>query len=258
MPETKLAAQLYTVRDFTKTVEDLATTFQKVRAMGYTAVQLSAIGPIPPEQVRDLLQQAGLTVCNTHVGFDRLQNDLPAVVAEHRLWDTRHVAVGSLPGSYRSEGADGFRRFARDADAVGQKLRDAGLTFSYHNHAFEFQRFPGTKGTALDLIFEESEPANLQAEVDTYWVQYGGADPAAWIRKLRGRMPVVHLKDMVMQGNQQIMAEVGEGNLNWPAILDACKDAGVEWYAVEQDRCQGDPFESLAISYRNLARWGLA
>jgi len=56
---------------------------------------------------------------------------------------------------------------------------------------------------------------------------------------------------------KQWMAEVGEGNLNWPGILAACAAGGVEWYAVEQDICQRDPFESLAISYRNLAKMGL-
>ncbi len=258
MAQSRLAAQLYTVREFTKTVEGFTDALQKVRQIGYTAVQLSAIGPVPPEQVRDIVTAAGLTVCATHVGFDRLQNDLPAVIAEHRLWDCRHVAVGSLPPSFRSDGAAGFRRFAQEATAIGRGLHDAGLTFSYHNHAFEFEHFPGESGTALDLLYNETDPAYVQAEIDVYWIQFGGADPAAWIRRVRDRMPVVHLKDMTMLANQQIMAEVGEGNLNWPAILDACREANVEWYAVEQDRCQRDPFESLAISYRNLSGMGLS
>ena len=258
MAQPRLAAQLYTVREFTKTVEEFTQAMQKVRQIGYSAVQISAIGPFPPQQVRDIVRDAGLTICNTHIGFDRLKNDLPAVIAEHKLWDCRHVAVGSLPQAFRSDGAAGFRRFAQEATAIGRGLHDAGLTFSYHNHAFEFEHFPGEAGTALDILYNETDPAYVQAEIDVYWIQYGGADPAAWIRRVRNRMPVVHLKDMTMQANQQIMAEVGEGNLNWPAILDACREAGVEWYAVEQDRCQRDPFESLAISYRNLSGMGLA
>ena len=69
---------------------------------------------------------------------------------------------------------------------------------------------------------------------------------------MANRMPVIHLKDMVMRGREQLMAEIGEGNLNWPAILDACREANVEWLAIEQDICQRDPFESLEISFRNL------
>jgi sugar phosphate isomerase/epimerase len=62
---------------------------------------------------------------------------------------------------------------------------------------------------------------------------------------------------MVVIDNQPAMAEVGEGNLNWPAILTACWEAGVEWYAVEQDICRRNPFESLTISYNNLKAMGL-
>jgi sugar phosphate isomerase/epimerase len=68
----------------------------------------------------------------------------------------------------------------------------------------------------------------------------------------------VHLKDMAMgPDGQQQMAEVGEGNMNWDGILGACRDAEVEWYIIEQDICQHDPFESLAISLRNVKGMGL-
>ncbi len=255
MTHPVLAAQLYTVRQFTQTASDFATAMRKVREIGYRAVQISAIGPIPPAAVKAILDREGLAVCNTHTGAERLWSDLPAVIAEHRLWNCRHVAIGSMPEEYHRSGEEGFRRFAQEASAIGRALADAGLTFSYHNHSFEFERFG--RRTGLDIIYDESDPRHLQAEIDTYWVQHGGGDPAAWVRKVKGRMPVVHLKDMVILRGEQAMAEIGEGNLNWPAILEACREAGVEWYAVEQDTCQRDPFESLAISYRNLKEMGL-
>lgn len=255
MAKPILAAQLYTIRAHTQTAADFAASMQKIRQIGYTSVQVSAIGPIAPAEVKQILDDNGLTVCITHIGFPRLQNDLDAVIEEHHLWKCKNVAVGSMPNEYREGGEDAYRRFTAEASAIGEKLHAAGLTFSYHNHSFEFVRFGHRTG--LDLIYDESDPRYLQAEIDTYWVQHGGADPAAWIRKVSNRMPVVHLKDMVIRNNQQVMAEVGEGNLNWPAILDACRDAQVEWYAVEQDICPGDPFESLAISYRNLRAMGL-
>lgn len=255
MAKPILAAQLYTIRAHTKTTEDFAASMQKIRDIGYKAVQVSALGPIAPADVKQITDDNGLTICITHIGFPRLQEDLDAVIEEHHLWNCKHVAVGSMPNEYREGGEDAYRRFAAEASAIGEKLHAAGLTFSYHNHSFEFVRFGHRTG--LDLIYAESDPRYLQAEIDTYWVQHGGADPAAWIRKVSGRMPVVHLKDMVIRDNQQTMAEVGEGNMNWSAILDACRDAKVEWYAVEQDITPGDPFESLAISYRNLKAMGL-
>lgn len=256
MADNILAAQLYTVRKFTQTAKDVAETFKKVREIGYTAVQISAFGPVDPKEVKQMLDGEGLTCCITHIGYDRLTNDLPAVIDEHKLWECKHVAIGSMPGPFRQDGAEGIRRFAGEANEIGRKLHEAGLTFSYHNHSFEFIRVG--QATALDMLFEETDPRYVQAELDTYWVQHGGGEPTAWIRKLKDRMPVIHLKDMVIRDGQQTMAEVGEGNLNWPGILEACREANVEWYAIEQDVTPGDPFESLAISYKNLKAMGLS
>lgn len=251
-----LAAQLYTVREFTQTAADFAASMARVHAIGYQAVQVSAIGPIPHAEVKAIVDDVGLTICNTHISYERLWHDLDSVIEQHRLWNCRHVAIGSLPARYREQGEEGFRRFAAEATAVGEKLAPAGLTFSYHNHSFEFVRFG--RRTALDILYQESDPRYLQAEIDTYWVQHGGGDPADWIRRMENRMPVVHLKDMVIVDGQPAMAEVGEGNLNWPAILAACRSANVAWYAVEQDICRRDPFDSLKISYDNLREMGLS
>ena len=256
MEETKLAAQLYTIREFTQTLEDFKASMHKIREIGYKAVQVSGIGPISHEDVKAAVDAAGLTICITHVSFDYLRDDMEAAIAQHKLWECPNVAIGSMPPQYREAGLEGFIEFAHAATEIGKRLADAGLTFSYHNHSFEFVRFG--RRTGLDIIYEESDPRYLKAELDTYWVQHGGGDVIAWIRKLKDRMPVIHLKDMVIYEGQQTMAEVGEGNLNWPGILEACEEAGVRWYAVEQDRCLRDPFESLRISYLNLRAMGVS
>lgn len=255
MDQYSLAAQLYTVRQFTQTPSDIAATLKKVRAIGYRAVQVSAFGPIEPKELKALLDGEGLYLCITHTPYDRLTGDLDAVIAEHKLWNCPNVAVGSMPNKFREAGEAGYLAFAKEANEIGRRLYEAGLTFSYHNHNFEFERFGRRLG--LDILLEETDPRYVQAEIDTYWVQAGGGDVVQWIRKVQGRMPVVHLKDMAIQNRTQIMAEIGEGNLNWPAILEACRQAGVRWYAIEQDVCQRDPFESLAISYRNLKAMGM-
>ena len=252
----QLAAQLYTVREFVQTAAGLAASLKRIREIGYTAVQVSGIGPIPDAEVKAMVDGLGLTICNTHASYEELWHDLDKVVARHRLWDCEHVAIGSMPQAYRTSGSAGFARFAQEAAKVGEQLDKEGLTFSYHNHSMEFVRFG--QRTGMDILFDETNPRFLKAEPDTYWIQHGGGDPAAWIAKLSGRVPVVHLKDMVMVDDEQTMAEIGEGNLNWPAILRACREAGVQWYAVEQDVCQRDPFESLRISYDNLRSMGLS
>lgn len=257
---TQIAAQLFTIREFTRTRADFAASMAKIRDIGYRAVQVSQIGDISDADVKRIADDNGLTICNTHVSVDDLLRNPDAVIAQHRLWGTRHVAIGGMPLEFR-ESEDGFLRFAEIANGIGERLHEAGLTFSYHNHSFEFLRFGARSG--LELIFDETDPRYVQAELDTYWIQHGGGDPIVWIEKMQDRMPVIHLKDMVMlpapDGDrpQPAFAEVGAGNMNFAGILAACQRIGVEWHAVEQDICQRDPFESLAISYRNLRALGL-
>ena len=174
MTHPRLTAQLYTVREFTQTAEDFRASMEKVADIGYTAVQVSAIGPIPHEEVKAITDEFGLAICITHVGFDYLQNDMADAIAQHKLWACPNVAVGSMPQAYRQAGEAGLKQFAKDATAVGKQLADAGLTFSYHNHSFEFARYGARTG--LDVIYEESDPRYLMAELDTYWVQHGGGD----------------------------------------------------------------------------------
>ena len=253
MAASQLAAQLYTVRDFTNTPAEIATTMKKVKQLGYDAVQCSALGAIDPHELKRITDGEGLIICATHTDYDRMRDEPQAVIDEHNLWGCKHAAIGGLPQEYRS--AEGYAKFAKEASEVAKRLAEGGLTFSYHNHSFELERFNGRTG--LEILYEDSDPQYFNSELDTYWIQHGGGDPAAWIRKLKGRADIVHLKDMAMDGRTQLFAEVGEGNLNWHAILDACKEAGVEWYIVEQDTCQRDPFESLGISLRNLKEMGI-
>ena len=255
MPKLVLGAQLFTVREFCKTIEGVAETFRKVKEIGYTSVQISGFGPVDPKDVARVIQDTRLTVAVTHMGWNRFLAELDAVIETHKMWGCKHTAIGGLPGEYFS--LDGIRRFIDELTPIAQKLAAEGMDFSYHNHNHELARYDGKPW--LSRLYELAPPEILKAELDTYWVQAGGADPVAYIRKCAGREPVVHFKDMVILPNREVrMAEIGEGNLNWPDIIKACTKGGVEYALIEQDTCYGrDPFESLAISYRNLRAMGL-
>jgi sugar phosphate isomerase/epimerase len=244
----KLAAQLYTLRDHTRTADQLANTLAKVRAMGYPAVQVSAIGSIESAVVAKLLRDHGLICCATHTSLERLKTEPSAVIDELKLWGCQFTAIGGFfPINPTAELWD---QFADEFNQVAEKFKGTGITLGYHNHSHELLKFGGK--TILQNLLDRLDPS-IAFEIDTYWITHGGGDPAQWIRNVAGRIPCVHLKDMgIRLPREQIMMEVGEGNLNWPAVLDACRSSRVDWYIVEQDTCYRDPFESLAISLRNL------
>jgi len=250
-----LGAQLFTVRAFTQTLPDIAKTLQKISAIGYTAIQISGFGPVDPQEVARLVVENGLRVAATHLPWQKFLKQLDEVIAIHKQWDCYHAAIGGLPEEYYT--LDGLKRFLDELTPIAEKLAAEGIDFSYHNHNHELRRFE--QKTWLELLYERAEPRLLKAEIDVYWIQASGGDPAEWIRRCSGREPLLHLKDMsIGPDKDQRMAEIGEGNLNWPAILQAANQAEVEWLLVEQDECYcRDPFESLAISYRYLSGVGL-
>ncbi len=232
-----IAAQLYTLRDQLQAPSRVGGVLGQLREIGYRAVEVAGLGPGVAERFDQELARADLTACAAHAPLERLTGALAAVAAECREWGCRYVVVASLPNEYRS--AAGLKRFAREADDIARDLQPFGLKLAYHNHSFELERWDGQ--TALEALFGAAP--TLQAELDTYWLQYAGANP---------RVPIVHLKDMAVVGGKTVMAEVGEGNLDWARILDACRIAGTEWLVVEQDECRRDPIESLEISFSNL------
>ena len=142
-----------------------------------------------------------------------------------------------------------MREFARKLNAAGEAFHKAGITFCYHNHHMEFRRVAGK--TVLEILYAETEARFVQAELDTYWVQFGGGDPADWCKRMKDRLVVLHMKDYAISTkNEVVFAEVGSGNLNWPAIIAAAEESGCRWFVPEQDVCPRDPFESLKQSFQ--------
>jgi sugar phosphate isomerase/epimerase len=138
---------------------------------------------------------------------------------------------------------------AEQLNQIGKEVQQADMHFCYHNHAFEFERFEGK--AALDWLYELTDPDWVKAELDTYWIQYGGQDPAAYIRKYSRRTVLLHIKDME-PGEERFFAEIGEGILDWPAIFAAGDESATAWYIVEQDRWRGSSAASARISFENL------
>ncbi len=254
MPPSALAAQLYTVRDQVQTPAAIAKSCARVKKMGYDAVEVSALGPIETAELARILDGEGLVCAATHVSVE-LMRDVGACVAYHETLKCLYPAIGGAAELYQQPTLETYRLFARQYSQIAAALSPHGLKVGYHNHSHELARFGGYIG--LDVLLEEADAA-VWFEIDTYWIAHGGGDPAAWIEKAAGRVPCLHLKDMAITADrQQLMCEVGDGNLNWPRILQACRAAGVQWYIVERDEGELDAFDSLQRSWENLKGMGV-
>ena len=250
MPENPISLQLYTVRD--PIASDYAGTLRAVAEIGYRAVELVTLGSFSAPALRTELDRLGLQVSGMHVPLDRLENQIEAALDEAAALEVPYVICPWLPAERRT-GAAAWRGVADALNRAGERCRAAGRQLCYHHHDFEFQ--PADGSTGFDILFSSTDPALVKAELDVYWAAFAGRDPVALIGQLGERAPLIHLKDMT-GGENRTFAEVGHGTLDFAAILAACDRAGAEWLIVEQDRCAGDPLESVRMSLEYLKSLG--
>jgi sugar phosphate isomerase/epimerase len=252
MKKEQIAAQLYTLRDYLKTPEEARETLKKVKEIGYLAAQISGFGPMPTEEIKKMMDEAGLVCAGTHENGLEILNHPEKVVETLNIMDTPYTAY-PWPQDEKFETAEQVQTLAKRLNAAGKVLHDAGKILTYHNHHIEFRKVEGK--IVLESLYELTDPRYLQGEIDTHWVQRGGGNPVAWCQKLKGRLPLLHLKDYRINNKNEIeFAEIGYGNLDWKEILTAAADSGCEWYIIEQDICPGSPFDSLKMSLDYLVK----
>jgi sugar phosphate isomerase/epimerase len=259
-------------------------TLRKVAEIGYRAVEVSQI-PMDGPNVAELERsrgELGIEFAALSAQLDGEAGATPyplAVDVERAASDcarlgTDMLRIGMLPMSeLRSE--DRVVDYARRVEKAALALADHGITLYYHNHHVDFAKMGGRY--VMDILAEEAPSIGL--EVDVHWVQRGGLDPVRTLAKYAGRTAMVHLKDYRIgalpeegiaayeAGDSEAFqrhfrdvvqfAEVGEGNLDFAAIVPAAVDAGARYLLVEQDLLYGRTvFEALTTSHDNLVALG--
>lgn len=242
----KFGLQLYTVRR--ELSEDGALeVMKKIKELGYSYVQVAGdISNI--ERIGTLAKEVGLDVVGSATSVDEIFDNFDAAVKAHKSIGAFDIGVSS---SFKS--VDEVREFINKANALADRLSEYGLSFSYHNHSHEFVTLENGK-CAYDMLIDGIKSKNAYFMPDTYWIQHGGADVRYYIDKLKGRIKILHLKDAKMTSNGMTFAEIGNGNLWWEGILESAARSGVQYYVVEQDKCDGAPIDSVKISAEYLKK----
>lgn len=242
----KFAAQLYTLRN--ELEQDFPGVLRELKKMGWGGVQISGLRGHSAEEIAAVLKETGLGTAGMHVAYADLLNDLDTLLNQVRLFNTCDLVCPNLAKELQNE--EGYREVRKNLNEVAAKIAPLGFRLSYHNHAFEFNTtIEGNN--ALEYLLEPVADNLLLAEVDVYWVKKAGGDPLSFIAPYANRMPIIHLKDMT-NDERQTFAEVGTGVIDFAPILAWGERSGIEWYAVEQDVCPGNPMDSLQISLNNL------
>jgi len=253
-----VGVQLYTVR--TLFPDKAPETLKAIAAIGYREVEATFANL---DRVVPAIEAAKLKPVSVHLDSAMVTkgnpDDLARAMDDLKKKGFAFAVYPYLPPAERG-GLDAIRSLAAKLNAAAAKAHAAGLRFCYHNHAFEFQ--PTDNTTPFQVLLDNTDAKYVGIEMDAFWVSVGGHDPAEMLAKLKGRVPLLHVKDKAdgtaNQYNESVprtaFKEAGNGTLDWPKIFRAAHSAGVEHYFVEQDQTPGDPIESLRQSYAYLSK----
>lgn len=238
-PFGPLAVQLYTVRSLLE--EDFEGTIEQIAELGYSHLEFAGYYDRPAGEVAALMERLNLNSPAAHVSLESLRNRLGFEIERARTLDQEFLVCPYLPDSERG-GPDRYRALAGEFNRIGERCRESGIEFAYHNHAFEFESADGR--VPYDILLERTDPDVVGMELDVYWMVHAGHDPIAYFERYPGRFPLLHVKDRTDGGR---MASVGRGAIDWPSIFSYADQAGTRFFIVEHDDPE-DPLESLRRS----------
>lgn len=253
------AIQLYSLRDAMKA--DFAGTLARVAALGYEGVEFAGLFGNDYGKVADLCKEYGLCPVSSHVIVDVIEGDA-GTLPGYRTIGTPYMGI---PG-YSPFGKEDFSASVSRICAAAQAAQKEGIRMVYHNHDTELYNKVGDK-PLLAALFDAAQPGLLDTEFDVGWLLVAGEDPAAWLRRYRGRAPLIHLKDFFFDKEKRTPGvrpadlcdrPVGYGILDVSGVLAAAREAGTEWLIVE-DEAKGaeTQLENAKLSRDTLKKFGI-
>jgi sugar phosphate isomerase/epimerase len=250
-----LGVQLYTIRTLVKD-NNLLQLLKQIRAIGYEEVELYGnLYKHGEAELSSILRRSGLTAASGHFNYEDFVSKIPYARRLGLKWMVCPMLPKAQWGSPES-----FRKAAATFNDWGKQCQQHGMRFAFHNHNYEFQDLKGTTG--YDILLKETDPELVWLEMDTYWITQAGRDPVLLLNQLGKRVRLLHLKDrradvptsQVLDASAEHFTEVGNGTIQWRALLALAQKLGIEHYYVEQDESDKSPMESLKISYMFLRK----
>jgi len=257
-----IGLQLYSVRELLP--KDFAGTLKQLATLGFGEVEAAGYYNLSVKQVRQALEDAGLRVPSAHYSFTDLQRDFDKIVAFNKELGVEYL-ICSFPGikdpsrlkdhSFRAQvqafTLEDWRWNADQFNAMGAKVKAAGMSFGYHNHTMEFAAQNGV--VPFDELLRLTDPALVTIEMDCGWVMVGGGDAVDYLKRYPNRISMLHVKDFKKTDKPATVvdpppaAELGTGTADYHPIFVAAKKANIKHYFVEQEEFNLPPMQSLKI-----------
>ncbi len=244
-----ISLQLYTVRE--ACAQDYRSTIKRVADIGYKGVEFCGYYDLSPKEYRRLMDDLGLVIGSGHMGMPNKDN-ARQLIDECNTLGMKMLVSGFGPDDLKT--VDGCKASAEKLNQAVALLEGSGIQLGIHNHYWEWHKVEDGRYPEDILL---TEAPGIFAQLDTYWIAVGGPDAAETVARLKSRARLLHIKDGDIEPAQP-MKDIGNGKLNWPAIINAADPNVTEWLIIELDSCATDMMEAVEQSYKYLVGNGLA
>lgn len=238
--EMPIGVQLYSIREVIGS--DIQGRFDALKKMGYDGVEFAGYYNKSAEELRGMLDKAGLKCCGTHIGLDTLKGDnLKKTIEFNKILGNKYLIVSYMKLENKQQCLDS----AKQLTDVAAQLKPEGMVTGYHAHGGDFKQIEGS--TPWDIIFDNTGP-EVSQQMDTGNCMGGGGDPVAYLKKYPGRSLTIHLKE---HGG----GIIGEGKVKWQEVLECCETVGkTEWFVVEEEAGGQKSMDTVKDALNNLKK----
>ncbi len=257
--------ELYSLRN--QMLKDPQATLDRVRRIGYTEVEVvyQYWGHLTVPELHRHVKKAGLRCTSVFYPGESFQNHFDEVLRSAHLLGVDYVICGSIPGAFSKKRLtlDDYRRGAADMNEWAERLRRSGFRLGYHNHNYEFRLFDGRP--AYNTLIDDTKPGLVDFEMDIFWVEAGGQDPLAYLKRYPSRFKLIHLKDMrkgtpiptfsISSVSEEASVPLGTGIIDIPAILRESARIGVRRYYVEDESREAPANIKISFEYLKHVRF---
>ena len=247
MPESTASIQLIVFGQRNR--DDIGGVLKDVATAGFPAFEAgNMFATFGEAETRRLLAENRLRLSGIHFGYGEYTDNekLSADIAFAKAMGVRHMMCSGVSDTKTIQG---YKDSCSLFNQIGARLRDEGLIFNYHNHAWEFDELEGKGVNGMQIIIDETDPALVKFNIDVFWVTFGGRNPVDFIKQHANSAGYFHFKD----GNKgpdgkPIFLELGRGYVDLKGSIRAAREAGAEWIVAEQDRTELPHLESVTIT----------
>jgi len=249
----EIGLELYSLRNQFKI--DVPGTLAKIKSWNIHEIEGGGSYGLPIDEYKKLLAQNNLKMISIAADFEQLAKNPQAAISEAKAFGAQYIVCFWIPHSGNEFTIDDIKKAIEVFSSAGKQIHEAGLSFCYHPHGYEFRPYEG--GTLFDYLVQHTDSRYLNFEMDVFWVKHPGQDPVALLEKYPNRFLLMHLKDRKpgTEGNQNGNADeetnvvLGQGDVNIAAVMKAAKKIGIKHYFIEDESSRSEEQIPKSLAY---------